>query len=1255
MADFDINKYTEKPGVYIVDSDNSVITPPPVQEGIVNFVLGFSKKGKFNAPILLTGPADVDAYYGPIDRSLEKKGSFFHRTLKEALASGPVWGLSLLTTNDTDTLDYVSLSLAPQIDNGAVLTSEYDNFFNKSGFWKRDTDNFISLANQTNKIFHITNMSDKKISVFIFKSDITGYDVTAEAWYGSVDKIPTWMNKTDLISDYLVRVVVVSGDWSNYITLSNDLKWGVFFNGTGLRKSKINDFINDKAVNVLQDETASLIPYFKNINKSNIFIESIINNKTDKTGLFCAFDVDKLETDLPNGLIDLTGSTLLYLKNRLISPTVKEEISFLSYSDSIIDTTLFETVALDRAGNVNGFGTISTKTTAYANGDVSGLTVNNTAINALTTAAATVTFTASSGYAVIGNTKLTLTTTSLNIAAITRSATTGESNYKVTVFYIDSTGTINALEGAIISAASGNILAYTVAGLVLPSSYPSNAIVLGYVLSEGPEGAGAFNQTYTAVAVDGSGFVSLAAGGVDYTINSSPADEVNITFTATANVVKSSYAAYRRKQIFDYIVAGKDLTKGIIIDTSGVKRSLSTALWVDNSTNTTVDKNLSIKITGSTIGTAASTGVIIYTSDDEFYMDANGLMTTTGVPTAGYGIAAKYSKVFEKYYEGAIKTGDYFFVKIADVSVKFMSNLTDGFDYLVIPTASVNVLYETGFKFWIQGHSVNDGVYTSLTDGATSVTGLTLVSETAYKLTENATETLTGETVRVYNYDNKAYLQMYIISGNLTVKFYNDLAFTSPKTLSGGQITANANIYIYSGEGSYEQSLEVETPVGYTITDNKILIDGTRYPEVKIGDFLAAYVDFDLLSAGEVPKMFTRILTKKPWTGNTINSVNYYELTTDAKIDVKLYGTSDYQTTRYTFIEDYIDTYKAIALSPFIVRASSLPDGTDETLTALLAPIQQSTALYNAITNKNTFAWRYLIDSFGLGLTSASKQELADICGARRNCIGFLNMPSIKQFKASSSPSFVNSSNELITAYVKTGGNLEANPAFLYSFAQGEGQSCVGYFTPYITIDDNGRPLEMPPAAFVANAYMRKNISRVAGIYPYTIAIGFPNGRIFGAGSLEYNFNDEEIKDLNAMGANPIAYIKDKGYKLETENTAQTDIKSSLSFLHSREVLIELENALYDMLLPFQGKFNTPGIRAQIKRLADNICQRFKERSALYDFINVCDESNNTTEIIDNQLGVLTTKVEIVKGMLSIVNFIEVVSTGQLASTGFTG
>jgi hypothetical protein len=55
-----------------------------------------------------------------------------------------------------------------------------------------------------------TNVSGSYITVFIFKTKATGFDVTMTQWDGSVTNIPPYVYPTDYVSDYTVDVVVVS-------------------------------------------------------------------------------------------------------------------------------------------------------------------------------------------------------------------------------------------------------------------------------------------------------------------------------------------------------------------------------------------------------------------------------------------------------------------------------------------------------------------------------------------------------------------------------------------------------------------------------------------------------------------------------------------------------------------------------------------------------------------------------------------------------------------------------------------------------------------------------------------------------------------------------------------------------------------------------------------------------------------------------------------------------------------------------------
>ena len=188
---------------------------------------------------------------------------------------------------------------------------------------------------------------------------------------------------------------------------------------------------------------------------------------------------------------------------------------------------------------------------------------------------------------------------------------------------------------------------------------------------------------------------------------------------------------------------------------------------------------------------------------------------------------------------------------------------------------------------------------------------------------------------------------------------------------------------------------------------------------------------------------------------------------------------------------------------------------------------------------------------------------------------------------------------------------------------------------------------------FVASTYMRKQITNVSSIVPWTVAAGTTNGRITGIAGIEMDFTPSDIEYLNQAQMNPIVFKRNRGYIIETENTGQTLYKSALSYLHVREVLIELERELSRMLLDFQWKFNTADVRAEIKLRADIICEQYVNKKGLYNYFNKCDEENNTPDVIDNQIGVLDTYVEPIKAMGVIVNNVTILRTGAIQSGGF--
>jgi hypothetical protein len=778
------------------------------------------------------------------------------------------------------------------------------------------------------------------------------------------------------------------------------------------------------------------------------------------------------------------------------------------------------------------------------------------------------------------------------------------------------------------------------------------------------QGAGATIVTPTSLTFSGGvneGFNPMLPS-TDYTITDNGSGTFELEFVNTSgSITPRNYAQHRRKRYFNQLLnyfESTDLQKGTMIKdiTTQEKFSLENASSPNSVTSETSNKKIQISTGLTSVPTDIATGqnLIFYKIDNELTLGEVGLETknTVGVPTAS-GVVAKYSNFYQDFYNGQINTADYFHGNLMDPSspLRLVFQNEGTYSYVILSSSGTDVTDSS--QIYVPSSTLNLTPIQLST--STVAAGLLIdpVTATYYVAGYFAYRTDGIDVVNedlsnvkfIWDFDKKHYLKMYLDSSeNLYVTFMDSLLQSSEEI----DTTNDDQFQVWSNKRNYKQTVEIEEPAGYTQVANKILVKGSRYTEVKVGDFLEAQVDVAAVYPDEKSRNLTRILSKRLYAADT----TLVEITCDAAIE-KYNINGDLQTMRYTSIEDYVSTYKGISLKGFRMRDASMPDGTEARQNSILNLIAKGTTLAKALSNKEAIDFRYVVDSFGLGLTERSKQQLVDLCGGRLDCFGFINMPSMKSFKNSSSPKFTDSEGVLQTSFIAQGGDPESSPAFLYSFGDGRGSTTVGYFLPYLIVNDNGRPAEVPPAMFVANTYLRKLNSNNTNIVPWTISAGVTNGRITNIAGIEQNFSLEDIENLNQAQMNPIVFKRNRGYVIETENTAQTLYRSALSYIHVREVLIELERELSAMLLDFQWRFNTPDVRAEIKLRADAICEKYVLKNGLYNYFNKCDEENNTPEIIDNQIGVLDTYVEPIKSMGVIVNNITILRTGAISAGGF--
>ena len=351
---------------------------------------------------------------------------------------------------------------------------------------------------------------------------------------------------------------------------------------------------------------------------------------------------------------------------------------------------------------------------------------------------------------------------------------------------------------------------------------------------------------------------------------------------------------------------------------------------------------------------------------------------------------------------------------------------------------------------------------------------------------------------------------------------------------------------------------------------------------------------------------------------------------------------------------EYIQSLEeaSTAYTTFVFNGASI---TPETIGSCLQAISLGTGLATGLVDKDAIEFRYIVDTFGSfdeGVIR-NKIELSQLAKERQNAAAILNAPMVSDFKASTDPSFTDSNNTFKTTFLKDGGNLDKNPTSLYTLPSiADGANFAFYYGPGLLVRENGKDVMVPPAAYVSNNY----IDKYTDALPWSIVAGPRRGVVAGTNvaGAEYSFDKADRDILEPFGYNPIVFQRGVGLTILGNKTAQQSIKSALSSAHVREVLIYIQDAMADILKDYVFEFNTAQTRLEIKTLADSLLESVRQDGGVYDFKNIMDQSNNTGEVIDNNIGIIDTFVEPVKGLEIIVHRTTILNTGEIQTGNFS-
>jgi phage tail sheath protein FI len=227
------------------------------------------------------------------------------------------------------------------------------------------------------------------------------------------------------------------------------------------------------------------------------------------------------------------------------------------------------------------------------------------------------------------------------------------------------------------------------------------------------------------------------------------------------------------------------------------------------------------------------------------------------------------------------------------------------------------------------------------------------------------------------------------------------------------------------------------------------------------------------------------------------------------------------------------------------------------------------------------------------GLTGLVAQSIKDIVDARKDCVAFFSVPN-------------KDPNET--------DQTKQNRAVQYRNNIGSSSYCVidsGYKYMYDIYNDKYR--WVPLNADIAGLCARSDVN----FDPWYSPAGFNRGQIRGVVKLSFQPRQAARDVLYKNGINPVATFSGEGTVLYGDKTALAK-PSAFDRINVRRLFIVLEKAISTASKYSLFEFNDAFTRAQFRSLVEPFLRDVQARRGIFDFKVVCDEKNNTPEVIDS-------------------------------------
>jgi hypothetical protein len=182
----------------------------------------------------------------------------------------------------------------------------------------------------------------------------------------------------------------------------------------------------------------------------------------------------------------------------------------------------------------------------------------------------------------------------------------------------------------------------------------------------------------------------------------------------------------------------------------------------------------------------------------------------------------------------------------------------------------------------------------------------------------------------------------------------------------------------------------------------------------------------------------------------------------------------------------------------------------------------------------------------------------------------------------------------------------------------------------------------VPSSGFAAAVYARTDTAT----QPWFAPAGLNRGSLNNINDIAFNPNQKQRDFLYTIGVNPIALFSGDGYVIFGQKTLQGK-PSAFDRVNVRRLFLVLERSTQQALKYFVFEPNTEFTRTRLKNTISPVFELAKNTQGVYDYLIVCDERNNTSDVIDrNELAVDIYIKPVKAAEFILVNFIAT-TTGQ--------